>query len=395
MVPELRQPFNAQWTEARYRDMMRALEAHVGCHIEFPISETPCFFRRSLLDRLAEVGRELIAQAMDPRALEATSALTPERFRGPGEGASPIFVQVDFGLVRASDGSVEPRLVELQAFASLYAFQLALSEHYLQTFELAMPVGLFLGGIDRGRYLSELRTAIVGPHEADHVVLMEIEPHRQKTRPDFLMTEQLWGVRALDTREIQREGRELWYRREGRRVPIRRIYNRIVPDELERSRVRMPFDYRDDLNVEWAGHPAWYFLISKASIPRLRHRSVPRTWSLDEIDLTDLPLDREQVLLKPLFSFAGGGIVFAPSDADLAAIPPARRREFILQERIAFTPVIETPHGPTQAELRLMYVWTDDVRPMLALVRMGRGKMMGVDHNKGLRWVGASTAFSA
>ena len=90
-------------------------------------------------------------------------------------------------------------------------------------------------------------------------------------------------------------------------------------------------------------------------------------------------------------SFAGGGIVFAPTDAQIAAIPEQERGNYILQERIAFTPVIETPEGPTQAEIRIMYVrrGTQFV-PVLPLLRMGRGKMMGVDHNKGLRWVGAS-----
>jgi hypothetical protein len=384
MVTELRRSFNEHWSEAQYRDMLSALEAQVGRPIEFPVSETPCFFPKAMLDELADLGGELVEQCVSPRILDATDALTPAHFRGPREGATPIFVQVDFGLVRETDGSIGPRLVELQAFASLYGFQLT----------FAAPLGIFLGGLDRDGYLRTLRTALIGAHDSINVVLMEIEPHRQKTRPDFRMTEQLWGVRALDTRDVQRDGHELWYWRDGRRVSIGRIYNRVIPDELDRTGAPMPFDYRDDLNVEWAGHPAWYFRISKASISWLRHRVVPRTWSLDAVDIDDLPLDRDQLLLKPLFSFAGGGIVFSPSSTDLAAIPPDRRREFVLQERIAFTPVIETPHGMTQAELRIMYVWTDRLRPVIALVRMGRGKMMGVDHNKGLRWVGASAALA-
>jgi hypothetical protein len=165
----------------------------------------------------------------------------------------------------------------------------------------------------------------------------------------------------------------------------------VIPDELDRKGVELPFDYRDDLDVEWAGHPSWYFRISKFSIPWLRHPCVPRTWFLHELD--DVPGDREHYVLKPLFSFAGGGIVFAPTDADLAAIPEEERMNYILQERLSFAPVIDTPHGPTQVEIRIMYVWTDELRPVLPLLRMGRGRMMGVDHNKGLRWVGASAGF--
>jgi hypothetical protein len=169
------------------------------------------------------------------------------------------------------------------------------------------------------------------------------------------------------------------------------VYNRVIPDELEQKNIALPFDYRDDLDVEWAGHPAWFFRVSKFSIPWLRHPSVPRTWFLSAVDR--LPLPREQLLLKPLFSFAGGGIVFAPTDEQLDAIPAARRDQYILQERLTFAAVIDTPHGATPVEVRMMYLWTDRLRPVLPLLRMGRGKMMGVDHNKGLRWVGASAAF--
>jgi hypothetical protein len=232
--------------------------------------------------------------------------------------------------------------------------------------------------------------AILGGHAPEEVVLMEIEPRWQKTWPDFAITEYIWGVRAVDTAAIRREGHQLFYDRDGRLLPIRRIYNRVIPDELDRKGVELPFDYRDDLDVEWAGHPSWYFRISKFSIPWLRHPCVPRTWFLHELD--GVPGDREHYVLKPLFSFAGGGIIFAPTDADLAAIPEEERMNYILQERLAFAPVIDTPHGPTQVEIRIMYVWTDELRPVLPLLRMGRGRMMGVDHNKGLRWVGASAA---
>ena len=235
--------------------------------------------------------------------------------------------------------------------------------------------------------------AILGGHDPAEVVLMEIEPEKQKTRPDFELTEQFWGVRAVDTANVIKRGRQLFSRRDGVETRIRRIYNRVIPDELERKGVTLPFDYRDDLDVEWTGHPEWFFRISKFSIPYLRHPSVPRTWFLHEVDA--LPEARERLLLKPLFSFAGGGIVFAPTDEQLAAIPRDERANYILQERVPFQPVIDTPHGATQAEIRMMYVWTDTLRPVLPLVRMGRGKMMGVDHNKGLRWVGASAGMVA
>jgi hypothetical protein len=269
-----------------------------------------------------------------------------------------------------------------------------MAEAYREAFDLPASLGFFLGGLDASSYPRVVSDAITAGHDPSEVVLMEIAPQQQKTWPDFVVTEQLWGVRAVDVSEVRREGRRLFYRRDGRAVQIKRIYNRVIPDELERKRIQLPFGYGDDLEVEWAGHPAWYFRISKFSIPWLRHPSVPQTRFLDTIER--LPADRERYLLKPLFSFAGGGIIFSPTDADVAAIPADQRRHYILQERISFEPVIDTPEGPTQVEIRIMYVRRGQrLLPVLPLLRMGRGKMMGVDHNKGLRWVGASAALIA
>jgi len=395
VIPRLRAAFNQSWTEAQFTDLVRRLEARTGTPLGFPISETPCFFPHSLMASIASTGLDLVNQILgDPEAMKAANAIVPERFRGPGAEAIPTFLQVDFGLVRSADGTIQPKLVELQAFASLYGFQLAVAEAYRDAFSLPSHLRIFLGDLDAPRYHQLIARAIVGDNDPNEVVLMEIEPRKQKTWPDFVVTEQMWGVRAIDVSEVQRDGRRLFYDRDGTRTPIKRIYNRVIPDELERKNIQLPFGYGDELDVTWAGHPAWYFRISKFSIPFLRHPSVPETRFLDGIE--SLPTDRERYLLKPLFSFAGGGIIFAPTDEQIAAIPKGERKNYILQERINFTPVIDTPEGPAQAEIRVMYVLDGSrMRPVLPLLRMGRGKMMGVDHNKGLRWVGASAGFMA
>jgi hypothetical protein len=266
----------------------------------------------------------------------------------------------------------------------------ALADAYRHAFTLPLGLDDYLGGLTHESYRELLRAALLGTHDPAEVVLMEIDPEHQKTRPDFAMTEELWGIRAVDVAGITTEGRRLYYERDGRRTQIKRVYNRVIPDELVRKRLELSFDYRDDLDVEWTGHPEWFFRVSKFSIPWLRHSCVPRTWFLDQVSA--LPLPRERLLLKPLFSFAGGGIIFSPSDEQLAAIPTHQRNQYILQERISFEPVIETPHGATQVEIRVMFVWTGELHAVLVLLRMGRGRMMGVDHNKGLRWVGASAA---
>ncbi|MEX2272176.1 MAG: hypothetical protein WD690_11920 [Vicinamibacterales bacterium] len=391
MIPELRRAFNERFTAEGYARFLDDVARRTGVPIEFRISETPCFFPAALMSELAETGRTLIRQLVGNREyMRASDRTIPPEFNAPGESEHPLFVQVDFGLTRDSNGRIAPKLVELQAFASLYAFQAALAEQYRDSWALSENLQTFMSGLTRESYDALLARALLNGHAPENVVLMEIDPSHQKTRPDFALTEQRFGIRAVDIAEIEKQGRVLIYRREGRRIPIARIYNRTILDELTRRGLQPPFDYREPLDVEWAGHPNWYFRISKFSLPWLRHEAVPRAWFLNEID--GLPGARDDYILKPLYSFAGTGIVFAPTDAELAGVPERDRDTYLVQERVRFAPVIETPHGRTQVEIRIMYLWIDELVPVLPLLRMGRGKMMGVDQNRDMEWVGASAA---
>jgi hypothetical protein len=394
MIPFLRTQFNAGFTREKYQTFLRRIDDACGTHVQFRLSETPCFFPKALLERMARDGEELIRQLVDSPEYRARSdASIPAEFRVPNEPAHPMFIQVDFGLVRDAGGELQPKLVELQAFPSLYAYQVTLAQSYIDVFGLNRFDGgerlqSFLSGLDANSYRDLLRRAIVGGHDPENVILMEIHPEEQKTLPDFLLTEKMLGIKTVDIEVIKKNGARLYYERNGVRVPIRRIYNRAIVDELQRKQVKLAFDWRDDLDVEWSGHPNWYFRISKFSIPYLQHESVPKTWFLDK--LGRVPDDLQNYALKPLYSFAGLGVVIAPTKEDIDAIPAEKRAEYILQERLHFEPVIETPFGGTKAEVRVMYVWLDQLQAVLTIIRMGRGLMMGVDHNRDMEWVGAS-----
>jgi hypothetical protein len=400
VLPELRQAFNRDYRPERYQLLLEECIRRTRAPLEFRISETPCFFPRSLMQKIVDTGAELTYQLLgDAAFLKASEEAVPERFRVPHCPAHPHFMTADFGLVREDDSSLAPRLVELQAFPSIFGFQAVLFDSYARVFHLPGDLDRFLGGHDDASYWALLRRVIVGDHASENVVLLETEPEAQKTLPDFHVHEDRLGIRTVDIAKLKREGRRLFYRSGTRDVPIERIYNRAIVDELERKGVSLPFGYRDDLDVEWAGHPNWYFRISKFAIPWLHHPAVPPAIFLDEWyegqgrDL--LPEDREQWVFKPLYSFAGKGVQFGPTDAELASIPQDQRHNFLLQQRVRFEPVIETPHGRTQAEVRIMYVWPDSgtLEPVISLIRMGRGKMMGVDHNRNQEWVGASAGF--
>ncbi|MGA2234506.1 MAG: hypothetical protein ABSG23_03465 [Terriglobales bacterium] len=391
MIPSYRQDFNSRFTPEKYERLRREMTSRCGIEVPFALCETPCFFPHALVERMGEDGKALIRQLVEnPEYRERSEASIPAKFRVPNEPPHPMFIQVDFGLVRDSAGELQPKLVELQAFPSLYAYQPVLAQAYVDVFALDRKLCYFLSGLDSPSYQRLLRDAIVAGHDPANVVLMEVHPEEQKTRPDFLLTEKLLGIRTVCITKIRKQERQLFYEDGGKQIPIERIYNRTIVDELERKGVALPFDFRDELDVEWAGHPNWYFRMSKYSIPFLKHPSVPRTWFLDQ--LTEMPADLENFVLKPLYSFAGLGVVIAPSRKEIEAIPEGKRSEYILQERLNFTPVVETPHGATKVELRIMYVWLRELVPVLTIVRMGRGLMMGVDQNKNMAWVGSSAA---
>jgi len=398
MIPSLRRQFNASFTADKYQKFLHRIDEVSGTHVQFRLSETPCFFPKELIDRVSRSGEELIRQLVDnPKYRAKSDEAVPAEFNVPNEPPHPMFVQVDFGLIRDAHKGLHPKLVELQAFPSLYSYQGPLAQAYIDVYGLEAsgsrlgPLGrlkYLLSGLETDSYQQLLRRAIVGSHDPENVILMEIDPAHQKTLPDFLMTEKMLGVRSVDIVDIKKDGARLYYVRDSKRVPIRRIYNRAIVDELERKNIKLAFDWRDDLEVEWAGHPNWYFRISKFSIPYLKHESVPKTWFLDQ--LPEVPPDLDNYALKPLYSFAGLGVIIAPKREDISAIPADKRRYYILQERLNFEPVIETPFGGTKAEIRVMYIWLEKLQPVLTIIRTGRGLMMGVDHNKNMEWVGAS-----
>jgi len=419
VVPELRNLFNQRFSAAAYASLLALLQERCGSRIEYRVAETPVFVPLSLLTQMAAEGAELARTLIgNPEYLQAARRAIPAGYEVAGETAHPHFLTADFALVRSREGTLVPRLVEIQAFPSVYGYQVVLSSTYREVFSLPATLGSFLGGLDEAAYWELLGRTILGRHDPENVVLTEVDPLHQKTKPDFEVTASRLGIAVVDISTLEPIGIKLHYRNSaGRLVPIHRIYNRAIADELMARNIRLPFDLGARWDVEWAGHPNWYFLISKFSLPLLSrppflHPAVPPAVFLErfldgtgraDLAAAGVPLPAgcgpetvyTSLLLKPLFSFAGKGIQFDPTQAQLEQIPPARRHDFLLQQRMDFVPTIETPAGLTQAEIRILYLWPDGgaLTPVISLVRLGRGKMMGVDHNKNQEWVGASAAF--
>ena len=393
MIPSQRERFNANFSQATYEQLALSLEQAVKQSIEFRVSETPVFIPANLSLEIQQAAAALNQQLLNAEYLVVSDRAIPENYCAPHQNAHPTFIQTDFAVVQDEAGNFKPKLVELQGCASIHAFQLLLSQEYQRLFDLP-GLSYLLNGMSDESYLALLRKAIVGQHAPEQVILMEIEPQMQKTLPDFVITEKLLGVPTVAINDVIKRGKQLFYRHEGREVQIQRIYNRVIVDELVRKNVQFNFDYRDELDIEWAGHPNWFFRMSKFSLPYLNHSTVPRSWFLSQ--LTEPPPDLENFVLKPLFSFAGSGVKVTVTQADLDAIPEAERGDYLLQEKITYAPAIKTPDEPSKVELRLMSIWPDDAPepiPTMFLGRMSKGAMMGVDFNKNKAWVGSTACF--
>jgi hypothetical protein len=391
LIPEIRRAYNAAFNPQKYEDYHRRLEELAGCEIHFRLCETPVFLPPALRDEMVRAATEIWGELSTQENLRRSLEAVPPSLDVPGCTDSPTFAQADFAVVRDEPGGpLVPKLIELQAFASLYAFQMFQSKELMRMTPGGENLDFLLSGLDGTGYALAVGDAILGGFPAENVVLMDIDPPSQKTFVDFAFTEKLWKVRPVSVMDIERRGRELWYRRDGRATRILRIYNRLIFDELAAKGISIPIDFREPLDVSWAGHPNWYFRWSKHSLPGLAHPSVPEARLLS--DFERWPDDLENWVYKPLFSYAGSGVKVDVTRADLDRLPPADRHHGLLMRKVDYAPVIETTDGnASKVEVRVMFVWRDGRPfPVTTLARLSQGPMMGVAFNKDRTWVGSS-----
>ena len=394
MDPRFRPVFNQAFGPGLYQKALALLEGRLG-PIPFRVAETPLFLTAELRDRLVRHSLEITSQLSRPELLTRCREAIPAHLRVPGMDELPNTVQVDFALVQGEDGGLDGRLIELQGFPSLYALMPAMSESWAEAMAsvpgLEGPWSCYVGR-DRASALELLGRTLLGGHDPEEVVLVDVDPPTQKTAPDFVATRQLFGIDAVCVTALLQRGDKLFRRKEGREIPVRRIYNRLVFDEVLGKGVPVPFRWTDELDVSWCSHPNWYWAWSKYCLPMLDHPSVPASRLLSEIDR--LPDDLSGYVLKPLFSFAGAGVVIDVTPKAVAAVPGPMRDKWILQEKIEYAPAIVMPEGSgVKVEVRVMLARPPDsksLEPLILLVRLARGKMLGVDFNKDLTWVGGT-----
>lgn len=399
MHPAYRDAFNESFTGDLYRRQVADLVRRAGAEAGFRLAETPVFLTRELEGRLVSTAHEILEQISRPEALTRLRRFVPPEWDTPGMDALPSLAQVDLAVVAGPDGSLEPKLIELQGFPSLSAFEVLQADAWCEALEEipGLPGGFspYFSGLTRSTFVDLFRRTVVGAHAPEHVVLLDLHPEAQKTYVDFAATRELIGVESVCPTKVEKEGRKLFRRKDGRRVPIERIYNRVVFDELIRSGEKLPFDFRDDLDVTWAPHPNWFWAWSKAALPLLDHPAAPRARPLSQIG--ELPSDLSSGwVLKPLFSFAGGGVNVEPTREDVERIPRSERDVWVLQEKISYAPCLRAiDGGGVKVEIRMMFFRPEGETSFtlgLNLCRLSRGRMLGVDFNKDFDWVGSSVA---
>jgi hypothetical protein len=395
MIPELRSLYNAAFSDEKYTRFMDDIVGRYQHRPSFHIAETPIFIPAHLRDQLVQASEEVCAVFLSPDFKNLSQgALQPGQVV-PGESEHSLFYVIDFGIGQDEQGHIVPQLVEVQGFPSLFCYQHILAQAYKRHFD-TIP-GHFthlFNGLTSEAYVALLKQVIIADHHPENVVLLEIEPEKQTTAIDFYATRDLLGIPFVCLTKIEKDGRALYYRNEaGKRIRIERIYNRIIFDDLvARPDLVSQFQLTDDVEVSWAGHPNWFFRISKHSLPLFDSKYVPKAFFLDQ--LTTLPDDLGNYVLKPLFSFAGMGVNVNPSPADIAKIQDPQH--YILQRKINYVPAVQTPDEPAKLEIRMMLIHKEgEAKPRLVtnLSRLSKGIMTGVRYNKDKTWVGGSVCF--
>jgi len=390
MQPIFRQTYNRRFSEAQYRKFLEDMNQCFNYHIPFRIAETPVFLPPEFMKKLMEGAHDVVQVICDPQFPERTRAAIPAEHYVPNQNEHTLFFSLDFAVCQDEAGKLYPQLIELQGFPSLFFYQDWLAKKYRQHFWLPENLTHFFNGLDSERYTELLKKVLLNGHKPENVILLELEPERQHTRIDFLCTEAATGIRSVCITQVKKSGKQLYYLRDGKKTPIHRIYNRLIFDEwIQYPEKRGEFDLTDEVEVEWAGHPNWFFQISKYTMPMLNSPFVPETHFLHQLE--SWPDDLENYVLKPLYSFAGSGVIIGPTREQLQALKVPSH--YVLQKRIEYAPVVATPDEPAKCEVRVMYVWEPDAPAPTAvtdLVRLSKGAMIGVKYNKNKRWVGGS-----
>ncbi|HRP94255.1 MAG TPA: hypothetical protein PLH53_15285 [Ignavibacteriaceae bacterium] len=391
MIPEIRKKFNNDFSEKVYHDFLDDLNSILKYPTGFRVCETPLFLSHELTNELIKACEDVISQIKTEEFIKRSEAAIPQHLKVPNDFDHPPFLQLDFAITKSEDRFL-PKLIELQAFPSLYGYQVYLNETIRKYFDIPVGFNSYFSGLNKTAYRALLTKLIIGNCDPENVILLEIEPEKQKTRIDFAATEELTGVTTVCLSKIKKRGKKIFYSKDGREIQVKRIYNRVIFDELERKNLKFDFDFRDEIEADWVGHPNWFFKISKFSLPMLKGNYVPDCYFLNELD--KYPKNLNDFVLKPLFSFAGLGVDVDVTKEKLDAI--AIRNNYILQQKVNYAPLLETPDGYSKTEIRMMFLWENkNEKPLLVnnLIRTSKGKMMGVDFNKNQTWIGSSIAY--
>lgn len=394
MISTLRQAYNNSFSEGKYTAFLEHLNKAFNYKIPFRVAESPVFVGKEFKEKLFQASNEIIDFLARPDYKTLTEAAIPARLHVPNETDHTLFLALDYAVTKNTEGVLMPQLIEMQGFPSLFGWQHFVAQQYPLFFDVPTSLSNHFG-LTNEAYEAKLKSVLLNGHHPESVVLLEIEPMKQNTAVDFMVTEKITGIAPVHIGAIEKEGRSLFYRKEGKRIKIERIYNRVIFDELlQRPELKLNFNMTDDLEVEWAGHPNWFFRISKFSMPLIQSSFIPECKFLS--DYKTLPSDLENYVLKPLFSFSGSGVIFHLQKSDIEAIPEADRNQFMLQRKVQYEPVIQAPDGPVKVEIRLLYLWEPGAPrpiPLTNLARLSRGEMIGVKYNKNKTWVGGSVCF--
>lgn len=280
---------------------------------------------------------------------------------------TPDCFSVDFAIVK-QNGELGIKLIEAQAFPSVMSLMLDFEDIFNPKSELC--------GLNTADRRTLFESTLSQQISCKNLVMLDENITAQSSANDFMSSLHLASTRSI--LDIYQHGSEWIHWRDNGPMAVKRVYNRSIFHTLNTAQQTHILNLLDHKDITFFNHPAWYYKVDKASLGRIAHWSIPKTYPITSANNHDM----NNMVLKHPNGFGGKEVFISPSKEDIKQAPI----HSILQERIeyaAFHPAL-TGDDKLCVELRFMLLRTNNsYTPITTLARATvDGNLMRYRENK-------------
>lgn len=205
MIEEVRDRYNANFRENIFEDFLADIQKETENNLDFNICETPLFINEKLSNKLIDASYLIVEELKSNEFKKHSRNAVPEALLVPNENDHPHFLQIDFGITTDNNGEFLPQVIELQGFPSLYAYQAFLNIMIKKHFYIPDEFSNYFNDLNFDSYIKLLHKLILGDCPPENVILLEIDPWKQKTRIDFYLTKKYLGIETVCLTKIKKK----------------------------------------------------------------------------------------------------------------------------------------------------------------------------------------------